>query len=296
MTSTQRPIVRESSEAFADDDLIVTGEAVTLDVRPAGFMLRAASSLIDAVLMWIVFLVLLFAVFFPMIGLWERFGDSPLADEAILYALLISITVFSFVVVPMLVEWFTRGKSLGRLAMGLRIVRDDGGGTTLRHAFIRALAGFFEFVVLSGATAVIVGLLHPRSKRLGDVLAGSYAQNERAPRLEPLAWPLPPGLERWAAVADVARIPDRLSRRMRDYLRQAPRLEPAMRQRHAGILAREARHFVHPIPDVDADTFLRAVAAVRRDREARALELRALRGRSVADQLQALPHGFPQRG
>lgn len=284
-----------AAQLTTDDELIVTGEAVALDVRPAGFVLRAASALIDGIALFIVAVSLAIAVSNVLGELLPEAMDSKQADS-ILQILVICMLVLCFVVLPMLVEWLSRGKSLGRLIMGLRIVRDDGGAAHLRHAFIRALTGFFEFFMSLGSIAILTGIVNARSKRVGDMLAGTYAQNERAPKLMPNTAPVPPGLEGWAAIADVARLPDPLARRVRDYLIQAPRLEPAMRQRLATALAREVRAWVHPLPQVDADTFLRAVSAVRRDREARGLQLRAERHARIEPQLQALPHGFPQRG
>lgn len=275
------------------DEQVVVGEGVALDVRPAGFLLRATSGLIDGVV-YGAFTVLAMWLLFLVIGSMVADGREP--DMAIIMASMIATLVACTVLVPMLVETLTRGKSVGRLVMRLRIVRDDGGAAGFRHAFVRALVGFFELWSTSGGIAIVVGLLNSRSKRLGDLLAGTYAQNEAAPRLAPNVMPLPAGLESWAAVADVARIPDRSARRMRDYLVQASKLEPAARMRVAGSVAREVKAYVHPIPDVDADTFLRAVAAIRRDREWAALQLRSQRLDRVVPILEQLPHGFPQRG
>ncbi|MGO2112285.1 MAG: RDD family protein [Pseudoclavibacter sp.] len=275
------------------DEQIVVGEGVALDVRPAGFLLRAVSGLIDGV----VTVVAMIASFFVVIWWINSLPDNGAGLEfAMLTAIVLVVQVAVIVGLPCTIETLTKGKSLGRLIMRLRIVRDDGGSIGFRHAFIRALVGFFELYTTAGGIAIITGLVNARSKRLGDIIAGTYAQNEAAPALFPNGGPLPAGLEAWASVADVARIPDRTARRMRDYVIQAPGLEPGARMRVAGTVAREIKDYVHPIPDVDADTFLRAVAAVRRDREWTALQLRRARLARVEPMLEQLPHGFPQRG
>ena len=66
--------------------------------------------------------------------------------------------------------------------------------------------------------------------------------------------------------------------------------------RVAGDLARAAKPYVHPIPDVDAETFLLGVSVVRRDREWQGLQGRAARLEKAAPVLERLPHGFPDRG
>ena len=275
------------------DEQVVVGEGVALDVRPAGFVLRAASAIIDAVVYVTATFGAVWVLAWALVGA-EQSGVR--IETAAVTAAIIAVLVTMLVIVPCLVETLSRGKSVGRLVMRVRIVRDDGGAAGFRHALIRALVGFFELWSTSGGIAMITGLVHPRSKRLGDLLAGTYCQNEAAPPLAPNLAPVPPGLERWAAIADVARIPDRTARRMRDFLVQAPRLEAAARTATAGTIAREVKDFVHPIPDVDAETFLRAVAAVRRDREFAAIELRGARLARIAPTLERLPHGFPQRG
>ena len=65
------------------------------------------------------------------------------------HSTLVSV-VLCFVVVPAAVETLSRGRSLGKLAAGLRIVRDDGGAIRFRHAVIRALIGFLEIYLTFG--------------------------------------------------------------------------------------------------------------------------------------------------
>ena len=61
--------------------------------------------------------------------------------------------VVVFLVYPTAVETLTRGKSLGKLAFGLRVVRDDGGTVTGQQSFVRALIGIVEIYVLFGGPA-----------------------------------------------------------------------------------------------------------------------------------------------
>jgi len=203
--------------------------------------------------------------------------------------------VFGMVVLPTTVELASRGRSLGKLAVGARIVRDDGGAIGFRHSFIRALVGVLEIFMTVGAVAALTGLLNTRSKRLGDLLAGTYSQLVRVPKPTPLPLYLAPHLTAWAATADVARLPDRLSRRIAQFIRQAPDLTPAARLGLSTELAREAVPYVSPVPPVDAETFLVAVAVLRRERDARGLELEKQRLERLEPVLGALPHGFPER-
>jgi uncharacterized RDD family membrane protein YckC len=272
----------------APDDLgIVTGEAVALDVRPTGFVLRAAGAILDWLAEVLLFVGLLLAI--------TAFGDAVGSDGAVTSALVIVALVVSFVIAPTVVETATRGRSLGKLAVGARIVRDDGGAITARHAFVRALTGVVEVTFTFGSVAALVGLFNRKAKRLGDLLAGTVSQHERVPRPPVNAVGVPEPLLDWSARADVARLPDGLSRRIATFLAQAGRMAPESRARLAAALAAEAAPFVSPLPETDPELLLAGVAALRRERELRALTLERERFGRLEEVLTRNPHGFPDR-
>jgi uncharacterized RDD family membrane protein YckC len=268
-----------ADDAIADDsgqNELMTGEAVALDVRPASFILRAAGALID----WLAYVLLLVGI---ILGILSLAGGL---DSALRTALVTMSLVFCLVVVPTTVEVTSRGRSLGRWAVGARIVRDDGGAARLRHAFIRALMGVVEMFLTFGGLAALTALLN-----------GTYSQHERVPRIVQPVYGVPVALAQWATVADVARLPDRLSRRIAAYLHQAAQLTPAARAGLASELAEEASAFVSPMPapPVEPERFLAGMAALRRDRDAATLRLESERMSRLAPLLTELPHGFPSR-
>jgi len=271
----------------SDELELMTGEAVGLDLRPISFILRAAGAIIDFIAYFGLWLLILLAVTSPML--------SAFFDESSGRAVTLSALVFCLVVAPTAVETLSQGKSLGKLAVGGRIVRDDGGSIGLRHAFIRSLTGVLEVFSTLGGIASVTALLNGRTKRLGDLLAGTYSQNERVSKITPPVYGVPLELLGWATTADVARMPDGLSRRIAQFLRQASRLTPDARARMSRSLATEASGFVSPLPTVDAELFLAAVSALRRDREYTGLSLEAQRLEHLRPALEGLPHGFPER-
>jgi uncharacterized RDD family membrane protein YckC len=214
----RRSAIDQSALASIDhveiDETIMTGEAVALDLRPASFVLRSAGALIDFVV-YIGFYLLLMLFALPALA------NSLNLDDAILTALGVAGLVIAVVVAPITVELLSHGRSLGKLAVGARIVRDDGGAIGFRHAFIRALTGVVEIYTTFGGFAVVVSLLNARSKRLGDLLAGTYSQYERVSKADRPVYGVPTALEQWALTADVARMPDRLARRISTFLAQA---------------------------------------------------------------------------
>ncbi|WP_141564525.1 RDD family protein, partial [Mycolicibacterium palauense] len=167
---------------------VVTGDAVVLDVQVAQLPVRAIGALIDVT---VVFLGYLLGVL-----LWATAAGS--LDEAFSAAILIIFTVLVLVGYPLVFETATRGRSLGKLAMGLRVVSEDGGPERFRQALFRALAGFVEIWMFAGAPAVICSLLSAKGKRIGDVFAGTIVISERGPKLSPPPL-MPPQLAWWAS-------------------------------------------------------------------------------------------------
>lgn len=268
-------------------DEVLTGEAVALDVQPIGYFLRALGVFIDMVIG--VLLLLLFV----LLTTWML--SIGALDESAVTIVTISVLVLVLVAVPTAVETLSRGRSIGKLVVGGRIVRADGGAAGFRHAFIRALVGVFELWLTVGAVAALVGAFTPRSQRLGDLMAGTYSERTRTPRLPSAEFGIPPQLAEWAAVADVGRLPERLSRRLAQFATSARNMDPGARARVAASLAQEAAEHVSPVPTVDPETLIIAVVAVRRQRELRALQREAARVDALTAAAPTAPRGFPER-
>ena len=94
-----------------------------------------------------------------------------------------SIATFLLVLVggPIAVETLSHGRSLGKLACGLRVVRDDGGPIRFRHALVRGAIGVVEILMTFGVVACVASLVSARGRRLGDVFAGTLVVRERVP-------------------------------------------------------------------------------------------------------------------
>ena len=285
---------KHSGSVLYDDaeDTVMTGEAVALELRPTGFALAAAGAAID----WLVYfggglVFITFAVLVPLQG-------SPLgADSATVAAFVSASLVLVLIVIPVAVELLSHGKSLGRLAVGARIVREDGGAIGFRHAFIRNLVALLEIYLTVGGFAAIFGLLNGKSKQMGDYLAGTYSQYERVSKVIDPVFDVPASLQAWALTADIARVPSRLAQRMLAFLRQAPGLTPTTRQHFARQLASEASVWVSPVPNGRPGALRRR----RHRRSAGAARQRPCSVKETACRISTLPSRgaaarFPARG
>jgi len=264
------------------DDL-VTGEAVALELPAAGIALHALSGFLDVL---IALLALIVGVFFtPLL--------TGVADDAIAGAATTVLLVLVFVVLPTTMETLSRGRSIGKLATGLRTVRDDAGPIGFRHALTRALIGFVEIWLLFGVPALVSGLVSSKGKRLGDHVAGTYVVRERVHLRLPPPPMMPPDLAAWAAGADIARLPDGLAMAVRQFLMRAPLLSPSSRATLGVQLHYEVIGYVAPAPPagIHPELVLAAVISDRRRRDTIRLQRDAtLRSRLIPpDPIDSLP-------
>jgi hypothetical protein len=203
------------------------------------------------------------------------------------------VTVVAVLVgLPATMETLTRGRTVGKLVFGLRVVRDDGGPVTSRQSITRALVGVVEIWMFTGVPALVASVLNSRSKRLGDMAAGTYVVNQRS-RMRLLAPPqMPPPLAAWATSADVAALPPGLTVAVRQFLARADTLTPASRDTLGRELLTEVlRHVAPPPPPgFHGEYVLAAVVAERRRRDAERLAREQRLRERVVTPDPLLPH------
>ncbi len=245
--------------ATVTDDDLVTGEAVALDLPAAGLGSRLASGALD--------LLLTAVLLVTAIGLLAL--ASAGADAALQRVAQVSVLVSVLVAFPTTLETLTGGRSVGKMALGLRTVRDDAGPITAQHAFTRALVGVVEIYALTGVPAFFCSLVNRRGKRLGDLAAGTYVVRDRVRLRLDAPPPMPEHLAAWARCADVAPLPTSLGLALRRYLARVPTLDTTSRDRVGATLREQVEPFVAPPPPsgTTAHHYLAAVAAVRRERD-----------------------------
>lgn len=265
-------------------DGIVIGEGVVLDARPASFITRGMGAMLD-------FLVIGAAIWIILAvgGIWFFEVASMSQDIALIVFAVASAVVV--VGVPVTIETLTRGRSVGKLACGIRVVRDDGGPVRFRHALVRALIGVFELWLTFGGIAAVTSLANAKGKRLGDLAAGTYAVRVRGGTQTSAPIVMPQSLAGWAQMADMRRLPDGLALAARQFLGRAARLAPESRARLADDLAGRIERFVAPgpPPGTHPEAFLHAVLAERRERELDAGQRERNRIEEQAELLHRLP-------
>jgi uncharacterized RDD family membrane protein YckC len=251
------------------DEPLVNGEAVEVDVRPARVGSRGLALMIDIAVQ--VLFVLLLVIF---IGIGSSLLPPGVADGAFMEAALTVGVILVFIAYPTVVETMTNGRSPGKRALGLRVVRVDGGPIRLRHALTRTLVGVavewpgLLFPPLTWAVALTTMIFSAQGRRLGDQAAGTFVIHERSPA--PWGWvpSMPPQLAGWAAELDLSGLDDQLALAARHYLARSGEIRQPQNGRFAQSLAQEIAEKIaqQPPAGTPAWMFLTAVLAERRRR------------------------------
>jgi uncharacterized RDD family membrane protein YckC len=245
---------------------VVTGEAVALDLRLAQLPSRLTAAVLD--------LFIMAAGYGLIIALLLEAGLDN-ADGALIQGVVFGLLAIVFIGYPVAMETLTRGRTVGKMALGLRVVRDDGGPITFRQAFVRGIVGLalerpgIFLPTLGPPIGMITAMFSKRCKRIGDMAAGTVVLQERQPRRPVWTPVMPPPLAGWAPTLDLARIDDGLALYAREFLGRAGELRPAAREALAAELVDDVRTRSTPAPPQGTPgwAYLSAVLAERRRRE-----------------------------
>ncbi|MDQ2754705.1 MAG: RDD family protein [Actinomycetota bacterium] len=183
-------------------------------------------------------------------------------------AVVIAAALLGFValfVYPTVLEAWAGGRTLGKLAAGIRVLSADGAPISFRQAAIRAILAPVD--LLCGA---VVMLCSGRDQRLGDIVAGTVVVRERmaAQQLAAAVFPTPPGCEYVVASLDVSGVTEADYELVRAYLLRWSQLTPPARWGLAVDLARVlAVRLGHLLPPwIAPDQYLACLVAACQQR------------------------------
>lgn len=173
-----------------DDRYIVeTPEIVAVAYDVAGLGSRCLAAIIDTLL--ILVLQVGFGVAL-LVGVGQLAGDI----ESLSSLLLAIWAIVSFLLLwgyYLLFELIWSGQSPGKRAIGLRVVREGGRPLTAAASAVRNLIRIVDFLPFFYGLGALVMFVDSRSRRLGDLAAGSLVVREGAAvTLESLTRRAPP--------------------------------------------------------------------------------------------------------
>ncbi len=154
--------------------------AITYDLADLGS--RFAALVLDGVILLITLLVILIGV--PLLDVRFGLGIGWSSSWVLALVLIASFgLVWGYFVY---FEGLRDGQTPGKRLLGIRVVHDGGYPLTLRGAVVRNLLRVVDVQPLpSCLVGGVIMMLHPRTKRLGDLAGGSVVVRERTVALLP---------------------------------------------------------------------------------------------------------------
>lgn len=219
---------------------IVTPEAVVLDIESAGYASRILAGLIDLIIQ----LALLLTIGI-LLGLAFLGDDSGIITA---FSIATFLVLFAY---PIGFETWLRGRTPGKMVLGLRAVTTDGAPIRSREATLRAMGGVVDRLLPpGGVTGALFVMLTPRHQRLGDLIAGTMVirDPERFVSTPALWFSAPPGLEGYAETIDPTSITVDQYTVIRSFLTRGSSLSAPFRATLARDLANRLAVRIHHQP------------------------------------------------
>lgn len=209
---------------------IETPEGLRLDLVLAGVGTRIVAAVIDALVIGVV----MFAVAFGAIAAAPALDG--LADEAgfaltiVLVALVGAIPLVYYVGF----ETLDGGRSMGKRALRLRVVRDNGLPVGFTGSLIRNLVRLVDLLPAAYLVGLVSVVASRANQRVGDLAAGTLVIRE-VPHEEASTWS--PAGELVGPRWDVSAVTDDEAATIRYFFERAPSLSPEQRSAFAHRLA-----------------------------------------------------------
>lgn len=126
------------------------------------------ATLYDRILAWWIDFFILVA--YALIARLFLFIIDPFASSFAYLAILAPAFLYH-----LYMEWFLTGRSVGKLAMGIRVMRTDGSPPNFVNYFMRWMFRVVETNVflLYGIPSIVAIAFNRKSQRVGDILSGT---------------------------------------------------------------------------------------------------------------------------
>lgn len=158
-----------SKDRLSHEISVVTPEQVRLSFQTAGLGSRAGAQAVDLVLLGLFFLILL-----ALTGEfdWRSEGTFMEGTSEYMAAAAIAVAAVSQFAYFVVCEC-TMGRTVGGRLVGLRVVQDNGRPVTVLSSLIRNFFRLIDMLPVMYVVGATVSFLHPKDKRVGDLVAGT---------------------------------------------------------------------------------------------------------------------------
>lgn len=249
---------------YEDRVTIATPEGVDVELTLAGIGSRFIGALIDTAIKIATFLG--FNLFFLAGGSLIDAGGSGSGGVTLGVAVLSVVWFLIIFGYDVMFETLGNGRTPGKMAAGLRVVRIGGRPVGFMASAIRNILRLVDFLPSFYVVGMVSVAATRLNQRLGDLAAGTVVVRERqSPATTPPAVPISmpviatSHLDAW----DVSAVTATELATIRRFLDRRHQLTPPARRHLGEELARKVRPKVAGAPDMAAEAFLEYVAAAK---------------------------------
>jgi uncharacterized RDD family membrane protein YckC len=237
---------------------IETPEGVTLEVTLAGAGSRAGACLVDSLILAVMAFVILAATVF--------IGFADTSEDVVMFIIGIGV-LLTFAVIfgyYLLFETLNGGRTPGKAAFGLRVIRLDGRPLGFAAVAVRTLLRFIDLLPAFYGVGLISILVTARNQRLGDLAAGTVVIADPKAVAPQLLLPDVEELPRW----DVTAVTDQEVNLVRAFAERRLGLrQPRRGELAAGIAGRLRPKVLAPDPVDDDEAFILRLLAEKLTRQ-----------------------------
>jgi uncharacterized RDD family membrane protein YckC len=243
---------------------IDTPENIEFAYDIAGIGSRFLAAIIDSLVIGAALLVL--GIIIGIVASRDAFAGSAVGSVTAAVGTILSFLILWGYYIIFELVW--NGQSLGKRAIGLRVVREGGQPITFISSAIRNLIRIVDFLPAFYGIGVIVMFVDRRARRLGDLAGGTLVVKERrgvtlesltTPTLRPATRPGEPAQE--PTLPNVHMLNDRDYNLVQEFLRRRSELGREARVRLGGQLASGLQARLGLPQGGDAERFLQYIAA-----------------------------------
>lgn len=150
---------------------VITAQKVDINYALAGLMQRILAFVIDGIVISIVY-SLLSALFFLILP------NNNSAFEVYVYIILFPIVLFYH----LYMEYFFNGQSLGKKALGIRVIKANGERPEFIDYLTRWMFRVVDITFSVGVVAIVAILSSDKQQRLGDIIGNTVVIQVQNPR------------------------------------------------------------------------------------------------------------------
>lgn len=141
---------------------VVTSHNISIEYEAASAMSRGIALFLDALIMFLYFIIML--LFVSMAGL--NWGDGDVFVVIFYIVVMLPVMFYSLIF-----EYLLKGQTLGKMALGIRVVNLNGENATLGDYTMRWSFKIIDFWFSLGAIGALFITTTEKGQRLGDILA-----------------------------------------------------------------------------------------------------------------------------